>query len=64
MAQIDAFFKMMNELGASDLHLTSGSQPLIRLHGDMQRVKFKVMEHEALKTMLYEITPEQKIKEY
>ena len=64
MAQIDAFFKMMNELGASDLHLTSGTQPLIRLHGDMQRVKFKLLEHEALKTMLYEITPEQKIKEF
>lgn len=64
MAQIDAFFKMMNELGASDLHLSSGSQPVIRLHGDMQRVKFKVLEHEELKKMLYEITPEQKVKEF
>ncbi len=64
MAQIDAFFKMMHELGASDLHLSSGSQPIIRLHGDMQRVKFKVLEHDELKKMLYEITPESKIKEF
>ncbi len=64
MAQIDAFFKMMHELGASDLHLSSGSQPIIRLHGDMQRVKFKVLEHDELKKMLYEITPENKIKEF
>ena len=64
MAQIDAFFKMMHEVGASDLHLSSGSQPIIRLHGDLQRVKYKVLEHEELKKMLYEITPESKVKEF
>ncbi|MFP4213432.1 MAG: type IV pilus twitching motility protein PilT [Desulfohalobiaceae bacterium] len=64
MAQIDAFFKMMHDLGASDLHLSSGSQPIIRLHGEMQRVKFKVLEHEELKKMVYEITPEPKVKEF
>lgn len=64
MAQIDAFFKMMHELGASDLHLSSGSQPIIRLHGEMQRVKYKILEHEALKKMVYEITPEPKVKEF
>ncbi|MBT8764007.1 type IV pilus twitching motility protein PilT [Desulfohalobiaceae bacterium Ax17] len=62
MAQIDAFFKMMHELGASDLHLSSGSQPIIRLHGDLQRVKYKELEHNELKKLLYEITPESKIK--
>ncbi|MFP4236859.1 MAG: type IV pilus twitching motility protein PilT [Desulfonatronovibrio sp.] len=62
MAQIDAFFKMMHELGASDLHLSTGSQPIIRLHGELQRVKYKSLEHEELKKMLYEITPENKVK--
>ena len=62
MAQIDAFFKMMHELGASDLHLSSGSQPIIRLQGEMQRIKYKVLEHEELKKLLYEITPENKAK--
>jgi twitching motility protein PilT len=64
MAQIDAFFKMMHDLGASDLHLSSGSQPIIRLHGDMQRIKYKVLEHDELKKLLYEITPENKIKQF
>jgi twitching motility protein PilT len=64
MAQIDAFFSMMHELGASDLHFSSGSQPIIRLHGSLQRVKFKTLEHEELKKLLYEITPEGKIKEF
>ncbi|EFI33958.1 twitching motility protein [Desulfonatronospira thiodismutans ASO3-1] len=62
MAQIDAFFKMMHELGASDLHLSTGSQPIIRLHGELQRIKYKALENEELKKMLYEITPENKVK--
>jgi twitching motility protein PilT len=62
MAQIDAFFRMVHELGASDLHLSTGSQPIIRLHGELQRIKYKSLEHEDLKKMLYEITPENKIK--
>jgi len=64
MAQIDAFFKMMHEMGASDLHLSSGSQPIIRLHGDLERVKYKVLEHDELRKMLYEITQESKVKEF
>jgi len=62
MAQIDAFFKLMNEQGASDLHLVSGQQPVIRIRGDMERVKYNTLENEDLKKMLYEITPEHKIK--
>ncbi|WP_167939998.1 type IV pilus twitching motility protein PilT [Desulfobaculum xiamenense] len=64
MAQIDAFFKMMHEMGASDLHLSSGTQPIIRLHGELERVKYKVLEHDELKKLLFEITPEAKVKEF
>ncbi len=64
MAQIDAFFKMVHELGASDLHLSAGSQPVVRLHGELQRVKYKVLEHEELKKLLFEITPEPKVKQF
>jgi len=62
MAKIDAFFKLMHDQGASDLHLVSGSQPILRVHGDMERVKYKIMENDELKSMLYEIAPENKIK--
>ncbi len=62
MAKIDAFFKLMNEQGASDLHLVAGSQPIIRIRGDMERVKYKVLGNDELKTILYEIAPEDKIK--
>jgi twitching motility protein PilT len=62
MAQIDAFFKLMNDEGASDLHMIAGQQPVLRIRGDMERVKFKTMDNESLKSMLYEICPEDKIK--
>ena len=62
MAKIDAFFKLMNDQGASDLHLVSGSQPILRVHGDLERVKYKLMENDELKSILYEICPENKIK--
>ncbi|MEE4359382.1 MAG: type IV pilus twitching motility protein PilT [Desulfococcaceae bacterium] len=62
MARIDAFFKLMNDQGASDLHLVSGQPPALRLRGDIERVKYKTMENDDLKSMLYEIAPEDKIK--
>lgn len=62
MAKIDAFFKLMNEQGASDLHLTTGSQPILRINGDMERVKYKTLTNDELKAMLYEIAPEDKVK--
>ena len=40
MAKIDAFFNLMDEVGASDLHLSTGSQPILRVRGELQRVKF------------------------
>lgn len=62
MAQIDAFFKLMHEQGASDLHLSSGQQPAIRLHGDIERIKYETLTSDKLRTLLYEITSQEKIK--
>ena len=52
MAQIDAFFKLMNEQGASDLHLVAGQQPVLRIQGDLERVKYQILDNDALKAML------------
>ena len=64
MAKIDAFFKLMHEQGASDLHLVSGLPPALRIMGDMERIKYKVLDNDELKAMLYEIAPEAKIKQF
>ncbi len=62
MAKIDAFFKLMHEQGASDLHLVSGQQPALRIRGDIERVKYKVLDNDDLRSMIYEIAPEEKVK--
>ncbi len=62
MAKIDAFLKLMVDKGASDLHMAAGNPPILRIHGDLQRVKYKILENDELKAMLYEITPEERIK--
>jgi len=64
MAKIDAFFQLMHEQGASDLHLVSGQQPIIRIRGEIERIKFDVLGNDNLKAMLYEIAPEHKIKQF
>jgi len=62
MAKIDAFFKLMNDQGASDLHLIAAQQPALRIRGEVERVKYKLLENDDLRSMLYEIAPEDKIK--
>src|SRR4029077_1274813 len=62
MAKIDAFFNLMFEQKASDLHMASGNPPMMRINGELQRVDFPPLESDALKAMLYEIAPDTKIK--
>jgi len=64
MAKIDAFFNLMHEQGASDLHMVAGQQPAIRIRGDIERIKYDILTNDALKVLLYEITPEHKIKQF
>jgi len=64
MAKIDAFFHLMHDQGASDLHLVAGQQPAIRIRGEIERIKYDKLTNEELKVLLYEITPEHKIKQF
>ena len=64
MARIDGLFRMMKEQGASDLHLSSGSQPIFRLHGEMVRLNFKSLAHEEIQGLLYEIISEKQKGEF
>ncbi len=64
MVKLDPFFKLMVDTQASDLHLSAGNPPLLRIHGDLQRVRYKVLEEDELREMLYEIAPEEIIKKF
>jgi twitching motility protein PilT len=62
MARIDSFFKFMKEQSASDLHLSTGNPPMLRINGELVRVDTPPLANDDLKALVYEIAPEQKIK--
>src|SRR5580765_7488786 len=62
MAKIDAFFNLMFEQKASDVHLSSGNNPMLRINGELHRVDHTPLDNDDLKAMLYEIAHEYKIK--
>ncbi len=59
MAQIDQFLKVLVQNGGSDLHLTTGSPPVMRVHGHMQRLKFRELTPKDMETLVYEIMEEE-----
>lgn len=57
MAKIDPFLRLMIRQGASDLHLSSGVVPTLRIGGELQPVQYAELGFEELIGMLEEITP-------
>ncbi|MEE9394798.1 MAG: type IV pilus twitching motility protein PilT [Planctomycetota bacterium] len=60
MAAIDEIFKIIKEQGASDLHMASGSKPMVRLSSKLSPVDYMELTPELNRKLLYELmTPEQ-----
>lgn len=56
--KIDAFFRYMFESKASDLHLSSGKPPMVRVHGELETVaELPQLQHCDLLELLQEIAP-------
>jgi twitching motility protein PilT len=55
MAIIDRWLLHMRDLGASDLHLTVGHPPKLRIHGEMKTLNEPVLTNETLEKILPEI---------
>jgi twitching motility protein PilT len=55
MAKIDQFLELLVKHSGSDLHLSCGNPPLMRVHGHLQRVKFRDLNEADLKTLFFEI---------
>ncbi|KAF0811762.1 Twitching mobility protein [Andreprevotia sp. IGB-42] len=49
---------------ASDLHLSSGLPPMIRVHGDVRRINLPPMEHKDVHDMVYDIMNDGQRKVY
>lgn len=50
--------------GASDLHLSAGMPPLIRIDGDMRRINLPPLEHKEVHALIYDIMNDRQRKDF
>ncbi|HYO26555.1 MAG TPA: type IV pilus twitching motility protein PilT [Lacipirellulaceae bacterium] len=55
---IDKLLSAQVKQGASDLHISVGQPPVLRLHGHMQKLKTKVLEPADTMALMKSITPD------
>jgi twitching motility protein PilT len=64
-AAIELMLRAMAQRSASDLHLTSGLSPMLRLHGEIQRADDSpALSPEALRSLLWPIVPKRNREEF
>lgn len=61
---ITALLKFTLENKGSDLHLSGGNQPIVRIDGDLQRIKTDILTGDMIRTMLFSIMTEENRAEY
>ena len=49
---------------ASDLHLSAGMPPMIRVHGDLRRINVPEMEHKEVYGLIYDIMSDKQRKDF
>ncbi len=64
MATIDELFKLMVEQKASDLHITSGAPPYLRLHGNMVPLNYRELSNQDIQGLVFEILTEKQKKTF
>ena len=50
--------------GASDLHLSAGMPPMIRVDGDVRRINVPAMDHSTVHGLIYDIMNDKQRKDY
>lgn len=64
MAKLDELFKVMVAQGASDLHLSSGAPPYLRLHGEMVKLEYKALSNQECQALVFEILTDKQKKNF
>ncbi len=62
--RIDTYFTALVENGGSDLHLSEGQPPKMRVHGDIVAIEEKILTHEDMIELMEPICPPRLWKEY
>ncbi len=64
MAAIDELFKLMVQQNASDLHITSGAPPFLRVHGSMVPLNYRELSNQDIQGLVFEILNEKQKKSF
>ena len=64
MATIDDLFRLMVEQKASDLHITSGAPPYLRVHGGMSPLNYRQLTSQDVQGLIFEILSEKQKKSF
>ena len=62
--KIQQLFKLMVDSNASDLHVTSGTSPGLRVHGEVIKVKTSPLSGDDTKRLIYQILTEDQKNEF
>ncbi len=64
MVSMEDLFTLMKEKGASDLHLTVGVPPVLRIEGDLYATHFEVLTHDTVQNLIYTFMSEDQKRRY
>jgi len=62
--EITQLLEFSVQQGASDLHLSSGQPPIIRIHGDIQRIDAPAFDAEELQIMIYDVMNDEQRRQF
>jgi twitching motility protein PilT len=55
MAKLDELLRLTKQQHASDLHLSSGSAPYLRVHGEMVKLNYREVSNEVCQSLIFQI---------
>jgi twitching motility protein PilT len=62
--RIDTLLRIVVDKKASDLHLAVGSPPMVRVDGDLHRLKWRTLTEEDYESLVNPIAPKRPLKEW
>jgi len=62
LAKIDVLLELMTQYGASDLHISAGTPPMLRIDGILQRIKYHDLSSKETEVLLLEMLDEDQIE--
>lgn len=64
MPKIDELLAIVKSANATDLHLVSGSVPMVRLEGRLEKTQHRRLSHDEIKQLIYELLSDEQIRRF